>query len=136
MGLAFTKAVNPLQSIVGMKKVTFIFGLVVLALAIMTAWQIASCELANIEFHEELRDIAAQGGAKIGLLSFRTDEELRDVVIHEAKGHDIQLESTQVTVERTGTPPAQIIYLAADYKSRVNLPGFSFTLHFHPSSAK
>ena len=136
MGLAFTKAVNPVQSIVGMEKVKFIFGLVVLALAIMTGWQIASCELANIEFHEELRDIAAQGGAKIGLLSFRTDEELRDAVIHEAKRHDIQLESTQVTVERTGTPPAQIIYLAADYKSRVKLPGFSFTLHFHPSSAK
>ena len=136
MGLAFTKAVNPVQSIVGMEKVKFIFGLVVLALAIMTGWQIASCELANIEFHEELRDIAAQGGAKIGLLSFRTDEELRDAVIHEAKRHDIQLESTQVTVERAGTPPAQIIYLAADYKSRVKVPGFSFTLHFHPSSAK
>ncbi len=93
MALAFTKAVNPVQSIVGMEKVKFIFGLVVLALAIMTGWQIASCELANIEFHEELRDIAAQGGAKIGLLSFRTDEELRDAVIHEAKRHDIQLES-------------------------------------------
>ena len=119
-----------------MGKVKLILGLAVLALAIIAGWQVASFELANLELHEDLRDLAAQGGAKIGLLSFRTDEELRDAVIHEAKRHDIQLESTQVTVERTGTPPAQIIYLAADYKSRVKLPGFSFTLHFHPSSAK
>ena len=120
-----------------MGKVKLILGLAVLALAIVTGWQIASCELANLAFREEIRDIAAQGGARIGLLSFNTDEELRDAVIREAKKHEIQLEPGQVTVERTGTPPAQIIYLSVDYKARVTLlPGWSLTLHFRPSSAR
>jgi hypothetical protein len=119
-----------------MGKVKLILGLTVLALAIIAGWQIASCELANFEFHEELRDLAAQGGARIGLSSFRTDEELRDAVIREAKRNDIQLEPEQVTVERTGTPQDPKIHLEADYKVRVRLPAGSFTLHFHPSSAK
>jgi hypothetical protein len=119
-----------------MGKVKFSLGLVVLALAIISGWQITSYGLANLELHEDLRDLAAQAGARIGLVSFSTDEELRDAVIRDAKRHEIQLEPGQVTVQRTGTAPAQIIYLAADYKVRVTLPGCSFILHFHPSSAK
>ena len=119
-----------------MGRVKLIIALAVLALAIIAGWQIASCELTNIEFRGELRDLAAQAGARIGLLSFNTDEELRDAVNRQAKTHEIQLGPEQVTLERRGTGPEQIIYLAADYKMRVTLPGFSFTLHFHPSSAK
>jgi hypothetical protein len=119
-----------------MRKVKLILGLAVLALAVISGWQIASCELANLEFHEELRDLAAQGGARIGLGSFRTDDELRDAVIREAKKHDIQLEPEQVKVERTGTPRDPKISLKADYEVRVRLPAGSFTLHFHQSSVK
>jgi len=119
-----------------MGKVKLILGLAVLALAIIAGWQVASFELANLELHEDLRDLAAQGGARIGLGNFSTDEDFRDAVIREAKRHEIQLGPEQVTVQRTGTAPAQIIYLAADYKVRVMLPGCSFTLHFNPSSAR
>ena len=119
-----------------MGKVKLVLGLAVLALAVLVGWQIASCALTNLEFHEELRDIAAQGGARIGLGSFPTDEDLRDAVIREAERHDIQLEPSQVTVERSGTPRDPKIFLAADYTTCVRLPGGSFTLHFHPSSAK
>jgi hypothetical protein len=57
-------------------------------------------------------------------------------VIRKAKSHEIQLEPEQVTVQRTGTVTAPVIYLVADYKVRVTLLGCSFTLHFKPSSAK
>jgi hypothetical protein len=119
-----------------MGKVKLILGLAVLGLVIIGGWQIASCELANLELHEELHDLAAQTGAYIGLNPFNTDEDFRNAIIRAAKRHEIQLEPEQVTVERTGSPPKQIIFLAADYKARVTLPGFSFTLHFHPSSAR
>jgi hypothetical protein len=119
-----------------MGKGKLILGLAVLALAILAGWQIVSCELANIALHDDMRDLAAQAGAYIGLISFNTDEDFRNAVIRAAKEHEIQLEPEQVTVQRTGTVPAQTIYLAADYKARVALPGFSFTLHFHPTSAK
>jgi hypothetical protein len=119
-----------------MGKVKLILGLAVLALAIIAGWQIASCELANLELHEDLHDLAAQAGVRIGLVSSSTDDELRDAVIRKAKSHEIQLEPEQVTVQRTGTVTAPVIYLVADYKVRVTLLGCSFTLHFNPSSAK
>ena len=122
--------------VVVMGRVKLILGLAVLILLIIAGWQIGSCELANLEFNGDLRDLAAQTGARIGLLSFSTDEEIRSAVIREARKYEIQLEPEQVKVERTGTPPAQIITLAVDYGARVTLPGFSFTLHFHPSSAR
>ena len=119
-----------------MQKVKLILGLAVLSLAIIAGWQIASCELASLELHEDLRDLAAQTGAYIGLNSFNTDEDFRNAVIRAAKRYEIQLAPEQVTVQRTGTAQAPIIYLAADYNVRVTLAGSSFTLHFHPSSAK
>jgi hypothetical protein len=50
-----------------MGKAKLILGLAVLALAVIACWQIGSCELADFELHEDLRDLAAQGGARIGL---------------------------------------------------------------------
>ena len=57
-----------------MGKLKLILGLAVVALSIIVGWQIASCELANLELQEDLRDLAAQTGAYIGLNSFNTDE--------------------------------------------------------------
>ena len=90
-----------------MGRVKLIVGLAVLALAIITGWQIASCELANLELHEELHDLAAQTGAYIGLNSFNTDEEFRNAIIRAAKRHKIQLEPEQVTIERTVRPQSR-----------------------------
>jgi hypothetical protein len=119
-----------------MGKVKLILGLAVLALAIIAGWQITSCELANFELQQDMRDLAAQIGSRIGLTPQSTNEDFRSAVIRKAEEHEIQLEPEQVTVQRTGTDDAPIIYLAADYKVRVKLPGFSFTFHFTPSSAK
>ncbi len=119
-----------------MGKGKLILGLAVLALAIIAGWQVVSCELANLGLREDMHDLAAQAGAYIGLVSFNSDEDFRKAVIRAAQSHDIQLEAEQVTVQRTGAVPNQSIYLAVDYKARVKLPGFSFALHFHPTSAK
>ena len=119
-----------------MGKLKLILALAVLAVVITAGWQIASCRLANQELQGDLRDLAAQAGAQIGLVSFNTDEDFRKAVIRDAQKYGIPLEPEQVTVQRTGTAQAPIIYLAADYTARVALFGFSFTLHFHPSSAR
>ena len=119
-----------------MGKPKIILGLAVLGLAVIAGWRITSCELANLELQSDLRDFAAQVGARIGLDAPRTDEDLRAAVIRKAKEYEIQLEPEQVTVQRTGTGNASVVYLAVDYKVRVNLFGYSFTLHFTPSSMK
>ena len=119
-----------------MGKGKLILGLAALVIAVIAGWQFALCEIANLELQSELRDIAAQVGARIGLEAQNTDEDLRNAVIHKAQGHDIQLAPEQVTVERTGSGNTAVIYLAADYNARVNLLLFSVTLHFTPSSTK
>jgi hypothetical protein len=113
-----------------------LLGLAVLVLAVAVGWQIASCEIANLELQADMRDIAAQVASRIGLEAPNSDEDLRNAVIHKAEEHDIQLEPGQVTVGRTGSGKALAIYLAADYRARVNLLVYSFALHFTPSSAK
>ena len=119
-----------------MGKTKLILGLAVLALAVAAGWPIASCELANLELRADLRDIAAQNAARIGLASPSTDEDLRRTVVRAAKEYEIQLEPEQVILHRTGTAEAPILYLAVDYNVLVKLPGYSFTLHFTPSSAR
>jgi hypothetical protein len=123
-----------LKRIVG--KAKLILGLAVLALAVFVGWPIASCELANLELRGDMRDLAAQVGTRIGLTPQSSDEDFRSAVIRKAQEHEIQLEPEQVTVQRTGSDDAPVIYLAADYKVRIKLLGFSFTFHFTPSSAK
>jgi len=117
-------------------KVKLILGLAILSLVVAIAWQLASCEIANLELQTDMRDIAAQVASRIGLEAPNSDEELQNAVIHKAEEHDIELEPAQVTVQRTGSGKTLAIYLAADYKVRVNLLLYSFTVRFTPSSAK
>jgi hypothetical protein len=125
-----------MQTPIVMGKAKLVLGLAVLPLAAVAGWRISSRELANFELHEDMQYLAAQLGSRIGLTAPSTDEDLRSAVIRKAQEREIQLEPEQVTVQRTGTEEAPIIYLAADYKVRVELLGFSFTFHFTPSSAK
>jgi hypothetical protein len=64
----------------------------------------------------------------------QTDQAMIDAVIKKAQDHQITLTPEQVTVQRIGTPGAPAAYVAADYSVPVELPGYSFTLHFTPSS--
>ncbi len=119
-----------------MRKVIFILGIIVLVLAGNAGWQIGSCELANIELQDDMRDIAAQTGSRIGLAQISSDEDLRNAVIRKAYQHDIKLRPEQVRVERYGHGESATISLTANYKVQVNLPGWTFTLHFTPSSRR
>ena len=118
-----------------MRKAAVIVGLAVLLFAAFAAWQITACYVANSELRSDMKDLAVQNGARIGLVSFNTEEELRNAVVARAKEHGIQLAPEQVTVQRTLTPGMLEISLAADYEARVNLLGFSFAIHFTPSSS-
>jgi len=119
-----------------MGKAKLILGLVILALAVVAGWRVASCELANMELRQDMRDLATQLGSRIGLTPASADEDFRSAVIRKAEEHEIELAPEQVTVQRTGTDEAPIIYLAADYKVRVKLLGLAVSFHFTPSSAK
>jgi len=119
-----------------MKKLAVILGLVVLVPLISLGWQIGSCELTHIEFEDDLHDLSAQVGTHIGLPQPSTDDELRAAIIDYAKKYGIQLDTTRITVRRTGPSDFQTAYLAASYQQVIRLPGYSFTLDFTATSAK
>ena len=88
---------------------------------------------ANYELQDDLHDIAALGGSRIGLLPQTKEGDLQETVVRTAKEHNIDLEPGQVTVRRLSTdvPP---VALEVHYRVRVDLLGYSFYMYFAPSS--
>jgi len=113
-----------------MGTVKALVGLVVIIGVIYCAFQIIPPELTNYSFQDDLRNIAMTGGAN----PHTSDQELVDSIMRKAQEHQITLVPEQITVQRIGSPGAPAVYVAADYSVPVSLPGYSFTLHFNPSS--
>src|SRR5260370_27704212 len=107
-----------------------VIGLLVMIGCAYAGFQIVPPELSNYSFQDDLRNVAMMGGAN----PRQTDQDLVDAVVRKARDHEITLAPESVTVQRIGTPGAPAVYVAADYSVPVNLPGYSFTLHFTPSS--
>ena len=117
-----------------MAKVKIIAGLLVFLLVITTAWQIASCELANYELKDDLKDVAAMAGSRIGLLSQSSDDDLREAVIRRAGKHDIHLGRNQIHVQRSGTEENPAVLLEVRYRARIVFPGASLVFQFKTTS--
>ena len=97
---------------------------------VYAGFQIAPPEMNNYSFTDDLRSVALAGGSN----PHTTDQELVEMVIKKGRDQGITLTPEQVTVQRIGTPGSPAVYVAADYKVPVSLPGYDFTLHFTPSS--
>ena len=119
-----------------MRGITIILAAAVLVLTIMAGWQIGAGEVANINLQEDMRDLASQAGAHIGVVAPMSDEDLSRAIVRKAGDHGIELKPTEVTVRRTNTGEISSLYLAADYTVPVNLVVVSFRFHFTPSSDK
>jgi hypothetical protein len=113
-----------------MGTVKAIVGFVAIVAVIYCGFQIIPPELTNYSFTDDLRNIAMVGGSN----PHQTDQDLIDQVIKKAEEHQIALTRERVTIQRIGTPGAPAVYVAVDYSVPVDLPGYSFTLHFTPSS--
>lgn len=119
-----------------MRKLAIILGLAVLGVAFFAGWQIGACELANVELQDEMQDIASQAGTRVGLAQMVTDDDLRNAVVGRARQHDIELEGSQVAIEHMGSGETSTVYMKVDYRAPINLPGFSFSLHFTPETSR
>ena len=113
-----------------MGTVKALVGFLIIVGAMYVGFQIIPPQLTNYSFQDDLRTVAMTGGAN----PHTTDQELMDSVIRKAQEHQIVLTPENVTVQRIGTPGAPAVYVAADYNVPVSLPGYSFKLHFNPSS--
>jgi len=113
-----------------MGTVKAIVGLLAIIGAVYCGFQIIPPEMTNYSFQDDLRSVAIIGGAN----PHQTDQDLMDAVMKRAREHDITLTPAQITVQRIGTPGAPAVFVSVDYSVPVSLPGYSFNLHFTPSS--
>jgi len=117
-----------------MGRIRFLLAAAVLFLVIALGWAVGAAEIANVNLQEEMRDLAAQGGAQIGLVEPSTDDDIRKIVAHKAQQHGIALKPEQVMVQRTVAGEKSKLHIEAHYTVPVNCWLFSLNFHFAPSS--
>jgi hypothetical protein len=118
------------------RKLKFVFVAVVMAAAATVGWQVGASELANVELQDDLHDMSAKVGTKIGLSAPKSDDDYRNEVVRRAEQHGIQLQPEEVTIEHHGSGESETIGVAANYAVAVKVARFSFLLHFAPTSER
>lgn len=119
-----------------MRKLKILLGAGVTALVVTTGWQMFSAYYGNLELAEDLRDISADVGTRIGLSAPNSEDELRSFVNKKANGRGIHLEQNEVTVNVTGEGKSAVISLSADYQVKINMLLYSFPMHLHATNAR
>jgi hypothetical protein len=112
----------------GVLKAIFVFA--VLGLVVFALFQVTPPVMKNYSFQDDLKNVAMIDGPNTN----KSDDDVRTDVLRKAKALDLALEPNQVTVQRINTPGIAAVYVAADYSVPINLPGYSFDLHFTPDS--
>jgi hypothetical protein len=84
---------------------------------------------ANYELEDSIKSEALQA-----TYSTRTEDDIRETVIKQARNYDIALTPKQVKVSRVGGFGTGSLNIEAEYSVPIDLPGYSTTLEFHPST--
>ncbi len=117
-----------------MRRIKRLLVLAVLGFALVAGWDAGSCELAKMELQQDMLDLSKGVNSYSNYSAPLSDEGLREAVIRKAHEHDIRLQPSEVTVRRNGDGSSARVYLAADYTVPVDVLGYSFQLHFTPTS--
>ncbi len=96
----------------------------------VAAFQIAPPLLTNYSFQDDLQNVAMIDGGNQN----KTEEDVRNDVLHRAQERGLTLDRKQVSVQYITTPGLRSVYVAVDYTVPVNLPGYAFDMHFTPTS--
>jgi hypothetical protein len=105
-------------------------GLLVFVAVVVSMFQVVPPIMSNYSFNDDLKTVALMDGANPA----KTDEDIRADVLKKAKDHELPLEGKQITVTRLNSPGIASVYVVANYAVTINLPGYTFDLHFNPDS--
>jgi hypothetical protein len=107
-----------------------ILGFIAIGAVVLALFQVVPPMMANYSFSDDLKTVAMVDSSNLQ----KTDEDVRNDVMKRVKEHDLPIDAKQITVQRINTPGISAIYLTADYTVTINLPGYSFDMHFTPNS--
>ena len=105
------------------------FGVAVFAALVFVGIKIIPPFFSNYELEDTIKTEALQA-----TYSTRTEDDIRAAIIKQARNYDIMLTPKQVQVTRAGGFGNGVLNIEADYSVQIDLPGYSTTLEFHPSS--
>jgi len=112
-----------------MATLKLIFGIAVFGMVALVGLKIIPPYFANYEFEDSIKTESVQA-----TYTTRTEDDIRDAVIKQARNYDIALTPKQVKVTRVGGFGTGTLNIEADYSVPIDLPGYSTTIEFHPSS--
>ncbi len=104
-------------------------GFFAIIFVVVACFEVAPPLMANYSFQDDLREVVLMDGN-----SQKSDEDVRTDVMRRVKERDLPITAKQVNVSRINTPGISAIYITADYSVTVNIPGYSFDMHFNPTS--
>ncbi len=106
-----------------------IFGFALFVALALVGLKVIPPYFANYEFEDSIKTEALQA-----TYTTRTEEDIRETVIKQARNYDIPLTPKQVKVTRVGGFGTGTLNIEADYSVPIELPGYSTSLEFHPST--
>jgi hypothetical protein len=112
-----------------MATLKLVFGVAIFLALALVGIKIIPPFFSNYELEDSIKTEALQA-----TYSTRTEEDIRETIIKQARNYDIALTPKQVHVSRVGVFGNGSLNIEAEYSVQVDLPGYSTTLNFHPSS--
>jgi hypothetical protein len=112
-----------------MATVKLIFVLAVMCFVGLICFKLIPPYFANYELEDSIKTEAIQA-----TYSTRSEDDIREAVIKQAHNYDIALTPKQVIVSRIGGFGNGSLTIEADYTVPFELPGYSTSIDFHPSS--
>ena len=112
-----------------MATLKLLFGVGVIVMVALLGIKIVPVFFSNYQFEDAIKEEALHS-----TYSTRSEDDIRDAVIKHARNYDITLTAAQVHVSRTGVNGNGNLTIEAEYSVPIDLPGYSTTVEFHPSS--
>jgi hypothetical protein len=105
------------------------FGVAVFGMLVLAGIKIIPPYFSNYELEDAIKTEATQA-----TYSTRTEDDIRESIIKQARNYDIVLMPKQVHVARVGGFGQGTLAIDAQYSVPLDLTFYSTTLEFHPSS--
>ena len=112
-----------------MATLKLLFGVGVIVTVALLGIKIVPVYFSNYQFEDFIKEEALHS-----TYSTRTEDDIRNAVIKHARDYDIPLTPQQVHVSRTGVNGVGSLTIEAEYTVAIDLPGYSTTIDFHPST--
>jgi hypothetical protein len=112
-----------------MATLKLLLGVLVIATVAFLGIKTIPVFFSNYQFEDFIKEEALHSS-----YSARSEDDIRDAVIKHARDFDISLTPPQVRVSRTGINGNGSLSIEVEYSVPIELPGYSTTVDFHPSS--